>query len=102
MQSHLLPIPLRLIIDYTKYTSLIDTQNRLVSARGEGVAGGGNERRASRGTHFQFKINKSQERDAKYGDYSQECCIANWKFAKKVNLKSSYHRKKKKPCTFVW
>ena len=42
-----------------------------------------------------FEINKSWGYDVLHGDCSSSCCVVYLKIAKRVDIKSSHHKKKK-------
>ena len=62
-------------------TELTDTEDSSVVARGRGVGC--------------YKINKSSGCSVQHGDYSSSHCTAYLKVAKRVDLKSSLHKKTK-------
>ena len=75
---------------------LIVTGNRLVVARGR-VGDGQNGERRSNGTYFRAQIRPG---DVVHDDYGSWYCAVYLKGAKRINLKSSHHRKN--TCNYVW
>ena len=77
-----------------KKPKLMDTENRLVVARG---------RRWEVGKMSEddlLVINKSGVVNVQHGDCSYEYCIIYLKVAERVDLKSFHHNKKS--CNYVW
>ena len=78
----------------SRKTELIETENRLVVARGGGWGLGEKGEGGQRVHTSSYKINRFWEYNVLHGDYSWQYCIVYLEVARRVDFKSS-HRKKK-------
>lgn len=76
-------------------TELVDTENELAIARGQGSGVNKMVEVGRKVPTFSYKTSKSWGHNVGYGDYSFQYYVVYLKVPKRVNLKSFHHKKKK-------